>query len=54
LVSKDDYERMSIALEEIENQEIFKIVEERLSKPYKTISWEEMAKMHNINLDDLD
>ena len=54
LVSKDEYERMSIALEEIENQEIFKIVEERLSKSYKTISWEEMAKMHNINLDDLD
>jgi len=49
LVSKDEYERMTIALEEMENQEIFKIVEERLSKPYKTISHEEMLKRLNID-----
>ena len=49
LVSKDEYERMSIALEEMENQEIFRIVEERLSKPYKTISHEDMLKRLNID-----
>ncbi len=53
MISKDEYERMKIAVEELENQEIFKIVEERLSKPYKTISFDDMAKRHNINLDEL-
>ncbi len=53
LVSKDEYERMQIALEELEDQEIMRIVEERLSKPYKTISFEEMAKKHNIDIDTL-
>lgn len=54
LVSKDEYERMSIALEELENQEIYKIVEERLSKPYKTISHDEMLKRLNIDPKDLE
>jgi len=54
LVSKDNYERMSEALELLEHQEIYKIVQERTSKPYKTISMEDMAKSFNIDLDKLD
>jgi PHD/YefM family antitoxin component YafN of YafNO toxin-antitoxin module len=54
LVSKDDYERMSEALELLEHQEIYKIVQERSSKPYKTISMEDMAKSLDIDLDKLD
>lgn len=54
LVSKDDYERMSEALELLEHQEIYKIVQERTSKPYKTISMEDMAKSFDIDLDKLD
>jgi PHD/YefM family antitoxin component YafN of YafNO toxin-antitoxin module len=54
MISKDEYERMSIALEELENQEIYKIVEKRLSKPYKTISHEDMLKRLNINPKDLE
>ena len=53
LISKDEYERMKMALDERENQDIINIVEERLSKPYKTISFEEMAKKHNIDIDTL-
>jgi len=51
LVSKDDYERMSEALEILEQQEIAKTIKERTSKPYKTISLEEMANLHNVKLD---
>lgn len=54
LISKDDYERMSEALELVEHQEIYKIVQERTSKPYKTISMEDMAKTFDIDLDKLD
>ena len=54
LVSKDEYERMSEALELLEHQEIYKIVKERTSKPYKTISMEDMAKSLDIDLDKLD
>mgnify|MGYP002629228279 CR=1 FL=1 len=54
LVSKDEYERMSEALEFVENQEIYGIVQERTSKPYKTISMEDMAKKFDIDLDKLD
>jgi len=54
LVSKDDYERMSEALELLEHQEIYKIIQERTSKPYKTISMEDMAKSFDIDLDKLD
>ena len=53
LISKDEYERMSEALELLEHQEIYKIVQERTSKPYKTISLEEMAKKFDIDLDKL-
>jgi len=42
LVSKDNYERMKEALEILEHQEIYKLVKERTSKPYKTISMEDM------------
>jgi len=49
LVSKDEYERMRIALDKIEDLEILKIVEERTSKPYKTISHDEMLKRLNID-----
>lgn len=54
LVSKDDYERMCEALELLEHQEIYNIVKERTSKPYKTISMEDMAKSLNIDLEKLD
>jgi len=54
LVSKDDYERMSEALELLEHQEIYNIVKERTSKPYKTISMEDMAKSFNIDLEKQD
>jgi len=54
LVSKDDYERMSEALEILETQEIYKIVQERTSKPYKTISMADMAKKFDIDLENID
>ena len=53
LISKDDYERMSEALEYIENQEIANTIKERTSKSYKTISHEEMLKSLNIDPDEL-
>ena len=53
LISKDDYERMSEALEYIENQEIANAIKERTAKPYKTISHEEMLKGLNIDPDEL-
>ena len=54
MVSKDEYERMSEALELFEQQEIYNIVKNRTAKPYQTVSFEDMAKMHNIDLDKLD
>ena len=54
LVSKDEYERMQIAIEELEDQEIMRIAEERLSKPYETISHEEMLKRLNIDPKELE
>jgi len=54
LVSKDDYEKMSEALELLEHQEIYNIVKERTSKPYKTISMEDMAKSFNVDLEKQD
>ncbi len=53
LISKDEYERMSLALENMENQEIIKIVEERTSKPYKSVSHKDMLKTLNINPSEL-
>jgi len=54
VVSKDDYERMSEAYDLMEHVEIYNIIKERISKPHKTVSFEEMAKKHNINLAELD
>lgn len=54
MVSKDEYERMSEALELFEQQEIYNIVKERTSKPYKTVSFQDMAKKHNIDINELD
>jgi len=54
LVSKNDYERMIEALEIIEHKEIYEIIQKRKYKESETISFEEMAKRHNINLDELD
>jgi len=54
LISKDDYEKMSEALEILEHQAIYDIVQQRPYKEGKSISFEEMAKKHNIDLDQLD
>ena len=54
LVSKDDYERMSEALEYVDNQEILAIIKERTAKAYKTISQDEMLKSLNIEPKELD
>ena len=54
LVSKNDYERMIEALEIIEHKEIYEIIQKRKYQESETISFEEMAKRHNINLDELD
>ena len=54
MVSKDEYERMQEAYDLVEHMEIYHMVEKRVSKPYKTISLEEMAEKHNIDLDELD
>ncbi len=53
LVSKDEYEKMKEALELLEQQEIYQIIKQRESKPYQTLSFEEMAKKHNVNIQDL-
>ena len=55
VVSKDEYERMKIALEEKEHREIYEIVQKRKESSLEnSLSFEEMAKRHNINLDELD
>lgn len=54
LVSKDDYERMSEALEILEHKAIYEIVQQRPYEEGQSISFEEMAKRHNINLNELD
>jgi len=54
MVSKDEYEKMREAYDLVEHMEIYNMVEKRISKPYKTISLEEMAEKHNIDLDKLD
>jgi len=54
LVSKDDYERMIETLELIEHKEIYEIIKARTYQESETISFEEMAQKHNINLDELD
>jgi len=54
MISKEEYERMQEAYDLVEHMEIYNIVKERIEKPHKTISFEEMAKKHNINLNELD
>ncbi len=54
LVSKDEYERMREALEIMEHKAIYNIVQQRPYVAEKSISFEDMAKRHNINLDELD
>jgi PHD/YefM family antitoxin component YafN of YafNO toxin-antitoxin module len=53
LISKEEYERMNKALEEIENQDIIQTLEERLDKPYKTISHKDMLKALDIDKNEL-
>jgi len=51
LISTDEYERLKryeTLMEEQEDTKIANILEERLSKPHKTISHEEMLKSLNI------
>lgn len=55
LVPKDEYEAMKMALEEKEHREIYGIIEKRKDRPLEeAISFEEMAKRHNIDFDKLD
>ncbi len=56
LISTTEYERLKQyeeIMEELENAELLKIVEERTSKPYETISHIEMMKKLNITDKDL-
>lgn len=51
LISTNEYERLKryeTLMEEQEDTKIVSILEERLSKPYKTISHDEMLKRLNI------
>lgn len=54
LVSKDDYERMQEALELLEHTAIYEEIKQRELTCVKTISFEDMAAKHNINLNKLD
>ena len=51
VIPVEEYERMQEALEMAEHIEIYNIVKERENS--KTISLEESAKRHGINLDEL-
>ncbi|MEA1917409.1 MAG: hypothetical protein U9N42_07750 [Campylobacterota bacterium] len=56
LISTAEYERLKQyeALMEVkEDKELIKIVEDRLSKPYETISHADMLKSLNINPEEL-
>ena len=53
LVSKNEYELMKKALEIQEQQEIFNIIKQREATDNQRVSFEDMAKRHNINLDEL-
>ncbi len=56
-ISSDEYERLKALdkfIEEQEDEELLKIVEERLKTPESEyISMEEMSKMHDIDLSSL-
>jgi len=53
LISKDEYERMQYALEVYEHQETYNIIQERVSKPYKIISHEQLLADLDITPDEL-
>jgi len=53
LVSKNEYELMKRALERQEQEEIFNIIKQREATDTQRVSFEDMAKRHNINLDEL-
>ncbi len=56
LISTTEYERLKkyeLMMEDIENKELLKTIEERTKKPYKTISHTEMMKRLNITNEDL-
>ncbi len=53
MVSKEEYERMQEALEMIEHRKIYQIIEERIAKPHKVISHEEMLRRLNIDANEL-
>jgi PHD/YefM family antitoxin component YafN of YafNO toxin-antitoxin module len=50
LVSKDEYEKMKEALEYVEYKEIYNTIKQRKSKSYNTVSFEDMAKKHSIDV----
>ena len=57
LISTTEYERLKkyeAMVEDVENKELLNIVEQRLKTPLEQyISFEDMAKKHNIDLDTL-
>jgi len=53
LVSKNEYELMKRALDRQEQEEIFNIIKQREATDTQRVSFEDMAKRHNINLDEL-
>jgi PHD/YefM family antitoxin component YafN of YafNO toxin-antitoxin module len=54
IISKDEYERMTNALEYLEDQELLALIEKRTAKPYKTLSEDEMLKELGIDKSELD
>lgn len=54
LISKDEYENMKETMKYYEDQEIKNTIKDRVSKPYKTISQEDMLKELGINSKDLE
>lgn len=56
LISTSEYERLKhfeALIEEQEDEELSKVINERQSKPYKTISQEDLLKSLNIKPDEL-
>ena len=54
IVSKDEYERMKIALDEKEHREIYELIQKRKETPLEdSISFDEMAKKLNIDTNNL-
>jgi len=56
LISTSEYERLKqyeTMIEELEDEELSSLVEKRISKPYKTISQNELLKSLNIKPEEL-